>query len=296
MSIIYRKAKPDGFVETTKQVRHARPSAYVRLRYYRPTSKWSRILPAILVTVGSVLIANIAWPIISYQLFVSPMLQKSTLNSPISQEQMAQYQQVVASVQAEEPQQRHEQKQDQKAPLEPTIIPEEQDYTNLATWFPNQSIPDVSPENAKTYMISIPALNIQNAVVKIGGLNLDKNLIQYPGTANPGELGSPIIFGHSVSPLFYNPSITNPRRYTSIFTKIMDLKKDDKIIVEYDGITYTYRVTNKIEVKPDDTYILEQRYDARELKLVTCTPPGTLLRRGIVFAQLEDLQHEVSGN
>ena len=76
----------------------------------------------------------------------------------------------------------------------------------------------------------------------------------------------------------------------------MNLKKDDKIIVEYDGITYTYRVTNKIEVKPDDTYILEQRYDARELKLVTCTPPGTLLRRGIVFAQLEDLQHEVSSN
>ncbi len=296
MSMIYRKANPVGFVEATKQVKHVRPSTYARMRYYRPTSKWSRILPAILVTVGSVLIANIAWPIISFQLFVSPLLQKSTLNTPISQEQMAQYQQAIAPVQAEEPQQRHEQQQEQKVPLEPTIIPEEQDFTNLATWFPNQSIPDVSPENAKTYMISIPALNIQDAVVKVGGLNLDKNLIQYPGTANPGELGSPIIFGHSVSPLFYNPSLTNPRRYTSLFTKIMDLKKDDKIIVEYDGITYTYRVTNKIEVKPDDTYILEQRYDARELKLVTCTPPGTLLRRGIVFAQLEDLQHEVSGN
>ena len=292
MSVIYRKAKPVGFIETVKHIQRVHPSTYARMRHYRPASRWSRILPAILVTVGSVLIANIAWPIISYQLFISPMLQKSTLNSPISQEQTAKYQQVVAPVQAEESQQKHE----QKAALEPTIIPEEQDYTNLATWFPNQNIPYVSPENAKAYMISIPALNIEKAVVKIGGLSLDKNLIQYPGTANPGELGSPIIFGHSVSPLFYNPSITNPRRYTSIFTKIMDLKKDDKIIVEYDGITYTYRVTNKIEVKPDDTYILEQRYDARELKLVTCTPPGTLLRRGIVFAQLEDLQHEVSSN
>ena len=289
MSIVYKKAKTAGFVEAIKQVKHVRPNVYTRMRYHRLTSKWSRILPAVLVTMGSVLIANIAWPIISYQLFVSPLLQQSTLNSPISQEQMAQYQRVVAPVRAEEPQQ-------QKILLEPTIIPEEQDYTNLATWFPNQNIPDVSPENAKAYMISIPALNIEKAVVKIGGLSLEKNLIQYPGTANPGELGSPIIFGHSVSPLFYNPSITNPRRYTSLFTKIMNLKKDDKIIVEYDGITYTYRVTNKIEVKPDDTYILEQRYDARELKLVTCTPPGTLLRRGIVFAQLEDLQHEVSSN
>ena len=292
MSVIYRKATLPTLVETTKQVKHVPSNTYARMRQYRPTSKWSRILPAVLVTIGSVLIANITWPIISYQLFISPLLQKSTLNSPISQEQMTQYQQIVAPVQAETTQQQAE----QKIPSEPTIIAEEQDYTNLATWFPNQSIPDVGPENAKSYMISIPALNIQKAVVKIGGLSLDKNLIQYPGTANPGELGSPIIFGHSVSPLFYNPSITNPRRYTSLFTKIMDLKKDDKIIVEYDGITYTYRVTNKIEVKPDDTYILEQRYDARELKLVTCTPPGTLLRRGIVFAQLEDLQHEVSSN
>lgn len=291
MSIIYRKAKPVESVDTAKQAKHARPSAYTRMRQYRPASKWSRILPAVLVTIGSVLVANVTWPIISYQLFISPLLQKSTLTSPISQEQMIQYQQTVASVQAEEQQQ-----SDQKTLLEPTIISEDQDYTNLATWFPNQNIPDVNPENAISYMISIPALNIEKAEVKIGGLSLDKNLIQYPGTANPGELGSPIIFGHSVSPLFYNPSMTNPRRYTSIFTKIMNVKKDDKIIVEYDGITYTYRVTNKIEVKPDDTYILEQRYDSRELKLVTCTPPGTLLRRGIVFAQLEDLQDEVSSN
>ncbi|OGJ40232.1 MAG: hypothetical protein A2378_03345 [Candidatus Pacebacteria bacterium RIFOXYB1_FULL_44_10] len=127
-------------------------------------------------------------------------------------------------------------------------------------------------------------------MVNIGGLNLDKSLIQYPGTANPGELGSPVIFGHSVSQLFYNPSESNPRRYISIFTKIMQLKKDDKIIVTYDGITYTYRVTNKMEVKPDDTYILSQRHDTKELKLITCTPPGTYLRRGIVFAQLENLE------
>ncbi len=221
MSVIYRKAKAPEVVQTTKQIKHTHPSTYARMRQYRPTSKWSRILPAVLVTIGSVLVANVTWPIISYQLFVSPWLQRSTLTSPISQDQTIPYQQVVAPVQAESQQQL--QQQDQKFTLEPTIISEEQDYTNLATWFPNQNIPDVSPENAKSYMISIPALNIQKAVVKIGGLSLDKNLIQYPGTANPGELGSPIIFGHSVSPLFYNPSITNPRRYTSIFTKIMDL-------------------------------------------------------------------------
>jgi len=246
--------------------------------------RFVHIIPAVLVTLGSMLIANVLWPIISYQLFVSPSLQKQALLSPVADtsfDESGSYIQPVLPVRA---------LGDERIPREPKILTEELDYTNLSQWFPTREIPEVRPEEAITYEIDIPALRIQQAKVKVGGLALDKSLIQYPGTANPGELGSPVIFGHSVSPLFYNPSLNNPRRYVSIFTKIMDLKKGDTITVRYDGITYTYRVTNKMEVKPEDTYILQQRYDVRELKLVTCTPPGTVLRRGIVFAQLEDIQ------
>lgn len=280
MSItVYRKAKQPILEKKSAAVR----APHFRVRV-ASRSRFVRILPAALVTFGSVLIANVAWPIISFQLFVSPALQPTSLTVPVSQEMLSQFQPPpVAAAFAQE-------NITPKAPNLPEIIPDELDYTNLALWFPSKSIPQVSKEDEKTYTLSIPSLDVYDAVVKVGGLNLDKNLIQYPGTANPGELGSPIIFGHSVSPLFYNPSVKNPRRYTSILTKIMSLKKDDKIIVNYDGIQYIYRVTNKMEVKPDDTYILEQRYNVRELKLVTCTPPGTFLRRGIVFAQLEDYQ------
>lgn len=275
MSIaIYKKARPASEIHSSIK---ARPSKRHRNRYVQ-------LLPAVLVTTGSVLIANVVWPILSFQLFVSPVIKPSKLTLPVSDEQMVQYQPAVVPVQALE-----NEHKDVPVP-NPTIIEGELDYTNLSLWFPTQRIPEVNEQEAKTYLISAPAIGVEDAMVRIGGLNLDKNLIQYPGTANPGELGSPIIFGHSVSPIFYNPSITNPRRYTSIFTKIMSLKKDDKIIVKYDGVTYTYRVTNKVEVKPDDTYILEQRYDVRELKLVTCVPPGTFMRRGMVFAQLEDYQ------
>ncbi|HKY73769.1 MAG TPA: class E sortase [Patescibacteria group bacterium] len=277
--VVYRKAKQPTVEKKQQTTRSAR---------FRPRithhSRFVRVLPAVLVTFGSVLIANVVWPIISFQLFISPTLQPKNLTVPVSQEMLAQFQPPpVAAAYAQE-------NTAPKPPEFPEIIPDELDYTNLALWFPSKSIPQVLKEDEKTYTISIPSLDVYDAVVKVGGLNLDKNLIQYPGTANPGELGSPIIFGHSVSPLFYNPSVKNPRRYTSILTKIMSLKKDDKIIVNYDGIQYIYRVTNKMEVKPDDTYILEQRYNVRELKLITCTPPGTYLRRGIVFAQLEDYQ------
>jgi LPXTG-site transpeptidase (sortase) family protein len=288
MSVVYRKAPVPGRAAPVTKAVYKKPHHGVFGRQFRSNSRWSRVMPAALVTIGSVLIANVAWPILSFQLFSSPMLQKEKLTAPIGEDSVMQYQPAVAPVQAVE--EKEAMQQGIQSPAAPQVITDELDYTNLATWFPNLSMPDISRESAKTYLISIPAVKVEKAEVRIGGLNLDKNLIQYPGTANPGQLGSPIIFGHSVSPLFYNPSVTNPRRYTSIFTKIMELKKNDKIIVEYDGITYTYSVTNKTEVKPDDTYILEQRYDTRELKLVTCTPPGTYLRRGIVFAQLEDFQ------
>jgi LPXTG-site transpeptidase (sortase) family protein len=68
----------------------------------------------------------------------------------------------------------------------------------------------------------------------------------------------------------------------------MTLKKGDEIKILDDGITYTYQVMEKTEVKPEDTYILAQRRDAKLLKLVTCTPEGTYLRRGVVTAQLID--------
>jgi LPXTG-site transpeptidase (sortase) family protein len=141
-------------------------------------------------------------------------------------------------------------------------------------------------EQVQEYTIDIPTLNITNAVIKVGGSNLDESLIAYPGTAMPGEFGAPVIFGHSVLRQFYNPSEKNPRRYNSIFSTIMTLKPGDKIYVTADGVKYTYLVQDKSEVKPEDVYILNQDFGSKKLKLVTCTPEGTYLRRGVITAQL----------
>jgi sortase A len=154
-------------------------------------------------------------------------------------------------------------------------------YNNYKNWF--LSAPPLPPRESKIthYNISVPKLKIENAVVAIGGEDLSESLIQYPGTALPGEYGNTVIFGHSVLPQFYNP-----KNYKTIFSTLPTLKEGDEILVDFDGIRYRYVVVKMVEVSPDDVSVLEQRYDGEYLSLVTCVPPGTYLRRLIVKAKL----------
>jgi LPXTG-site transpeptidase (sortase) family protein len=178
----------------------------------------------------------------------------------------------------------------------PRIINEELDFTNLANWFGSSDLPDLVSGDGQAaiseleYTLEIPSLNITNAKVRIGGTDLNASLIAYPGTALPGEAGAPVIFGHSILRQFYNPNEKNPNRYNSIFSTIMTLKNGDKIYVTHDNVRYTYMVTDKTEVQPEDVYILNQRYDVKQLKLVTCVPEGTYLRRGVITAQLVEVE------
>lgn len=239
-----------------------------------------RLLPPVLVTLGSLMIANVAWPILHYQFFISPQLAQTELLIPVSQEQV-----VYANPQAT--------KIEEVAQVPSTnpgaVLGQEADFTKAQNWFPSQTYTEPRESKITHYTITIPKVDVYDAVVEIGGEDLSKSLIQYPGTANPGQLGSPVVFGHSVLRQFYNPEKSNPRRYISIFSKIMTLENGDEIFVDFDGIRYSYIVKDKFEVRPEDVYILQQRYNNYELKLVTCVPEGTYLRRGVLVAQLQDI-------
>jgi sortase A len=160
----------------------------------------------------------------------------------------------------------------------------EVDYTNLGNWYP--SLPDLPPVPSRIthYTISIPALEINEAVVQIGGEDLMKSLIQYPGTALPGQYGNTIIFGHSVLPQFFNPKI-----YRTIFSTLPRMDKGDEIIVNFDGIVYRYLVIEMEETEPTDLGVLEQHYDSQYLTLITCVPPGVNFRRLVVKARLASI-------
>ncbi|HPT65735.1 MAG TPA: sortase [Candidatus Woesebacteria bacterium] len=158
------------------------------------------------------------------------------------------------------------------------------DYTQMANWFVADSSENnqlFSNNNNLTYKISIPKLKIKDAVVTIGSMDLKKSLIQYPQTALPGQLGNTVVFGHSVLPQFFNPN-----NYLTIFSTLYKLKQGDEIFIEYDSVQYKYIINEMFEVKPTDLSVLEQRFDQKNLTLITCSPPGTYLRRLIIKASL----------
>jgi len=201
---------------------------------------------------GFGLIISAAFPIFFYQLFVSPRFQ--TIIKPVPEE----------------------------AVLGEKV--EEIDYTQIGNWF--SEMPRFSPLPSKIthYILSIPKLKINEAVVQIGGEDLKQALVQYEGTALPGQFGNTVIFGHSVLPQFFNP-----KNYLTIFSTLPTLKVGDEILINFDSVLYRYRIFEMAEVLPSDISVLEQRYDDAYLTLITCVPPGTYLRRLAVKAKLEKI-------
>ncbi len=162
------------------------------------------------------------------------------------------------------------------------------DYTQINNWFVNDTPSQnqdnfIPPGSPTTYKLSIPKLKVHDAIVDIGSMDLKKSLIQYPQTALPGQLGNSVVFGHSVLPQFFNP-----KSYLTIFSTLYRLEPGDEIIVNYDNITYKYLVEEMFEVQPTDLSVLEQRFDNRYLTLITCSPPGTYLRRLVVRTKIVD--------
>ncbi len=143
------------------------------------------------------------------------------------------------------------------------------DYRKASNWFEGTKKEEFSTEDVKFFTISIPRLKIESATVAVGGDDLSKSLIQFPGTALPGKTGNTVIFGHSILPIYYDP-----KNYLAIFSTLYKLEKNDLAYVDYDGITYKYQIEDMFEVKPNDIQILEQDSSYSYLTLVTCTPPG----------------------
>lgn len=153
--------------------------------------------------------------------------------------------------------------------------------SRVNSWLPRkQEQEDAS--TGRTYYLSIPELRIKDARVIIGGSDLDTSLIHYGGTGLPGDYGNSVIFGHSILPQFYDPA-----NYKTIFSLLPKLDKGDDIYLKYDGISYRYKIFSLRVTTPDDISVLEQRYDASYVTLVTCVPPGTYWKRLEIRARLE---------
>lgn len=134
---------------------------------------------------------------------------------------------------------------------------------------------------------NIPLVNIKNrALDNANELNnifmkeLEKWVIRYPGSAEPGKEWNAFVFGHSSN----FPWIKWD--YNDVFALLDNVSFDDEILVYYNQKKYRYVVREKNVITPGDVSVLERNKKKSEITLMTCWPIGTTLNRLIVTGEL----------
>lgn len=156
------------------------------------------------------------------------------------------------------------------------------DYTNAYNWFPNYYPKGITKHTgADSYTISIPSIDIKDAIVSTSDINLSQHMINFTGTAIPPQNGNAVVFGHSTLPQLYDP-----KNYKTILANAYKIKIGDEILINFDKISYKYKVISIIVVDPTDTSVLEQDTRDSFLTIITCTPPGTVWKRLVIKSQL----------
>lgn len=153
------------------------------------------------------------------------------------------------------------------------------DYTNAYNWYPGLND---KGQNIGTYTISIPRIEIENAVVTNEDSDLTKHLVQFNSDTMPPKEGNSVIFGHSTLPQLYNPA-----DYKTIFANAYKLTTGDEIIVKINKTTYVYKIETITVVEPTDTSVLAQNFSDSFITIITCTPPGTVWKRLIIKARIQ---------
>ena len=127
-------------------------------------------------------------------------------------------------------------------------------------------IPDVDAGNYTEYMAA-----------------LKQGVAHAKGTVYPGMVGNSFLFAHSVG------NFWEVNRYNAVFYLLKELDNGDLIVMFWHGKRYDYIVTDKKTVDPTEVGYLNSISNYPMLTLQTCWPPGTTLKRLLVFAKLKGI-------
>ncbi|MFA6016861.1 MAG: sortase [Patescibacteria group bacterium] len=122
----------------------------------------------------------------------------------------------------------------------------------------------------------ISNVDASNEKIYLDALNL--GVAHTLGTAFPGEGGHIFLFAHSTD-YFWNVST-----YNAIFYLLYKLEKNDEVNLFYKGQRFVYRVIGQEIVDPSQVQYLTRKTNREFLTLQTCWPPGTTLKRLLIFA------------
>lgn len=143
----------------------------------------------------------------------------------------------------------------------------------------------IRPEDP-SFSIVIPKIDANSKIVaNVNAANeseylasLKNGVAHASGTAFPGEGGHIFLFAHSTD-YFWNVST-----YNAVFFLLYKLEKKDEIDIFYKNQKYVYTVIDSKIVEPDQVEYLTRKSNKEFLTLQTCWPPGTSLKRLLVFA------------
>ncbi len=134
------------------------------------------------------------------------------------------------------------------------------------------TVTEVAHRTNSLTKVTIPKINLDAMVVEgTSRRQLLLGLGHMTDTPAPGETGNSVITAHR----------------DTFFRHIYELNKGDDIEVRRDGKVFTYEVTGKKVVQPEDLSVLRQSKDKR-LTLITCYPTyyiGPAPERLVVFAK-----------
>lgn len=151
----------------------------------------------------------------------------------------------------------------------------------------NSSIDDDSTLPVyKDPRIVIPKINVDAPTVM--GMNstveadvqkaLEGGVLHFAGTPLPGQAGNSVFVGHSSN------DVWKPGDYKFVFALLEKMEVGERIYLYNDGVRYTYRISEKYVVSPNDTKPLSPSQKPI-VTLITCTPVGTAWNRLIVVAE-----------
>ena len=115
----------------------------------------------------------------------------------------------------------------------------------------------------------------QNEYEKI----LQKGVAHTLGTSLPGGTDDIYLFAHSTNFSF------DILQFNAVFYLLHNLENGDEISLYYLGRRYNYYVYDKKIVDANDVEYITKKYNQPNLTLQTCWPPGTILKRLLVFAK-----------
>lgn len=223
---------------------------------------FARFLSLAILIIGGVIFVYTFFPLISWQVYFAPAFAASSIDSPIPSHAISSPEDITSLI--------------GNATQNLNT-----DYTNAYNWYPGYKMNDGKEIE---YLLSIPKIGVEDAVVSNKDTDLSTHLVQYNSDTYPPNQGNTIIFGHSTLPQLYDPS-----DYKTIFANAYKLKVGDELITKLGNQTYVYKIENVTVVDPDDTSPLKQNFSDSFITVITCTPPGTIWKRLIIKGRIQGI-------